>query len=323
MAITDDKLVERRSGIGGSDAPVVLGVNPFKTSLTLYHEKRGDIAPDDFDDNRFIEWGNILEPAVAEKYAKETGRKIRVDNKTYRSKTHPYMLAHIDRRVVGGGERRALEIKTTSVFAGDGWGESGSNEVPASVFCQLQHYIHVLELDVIDTAVLIGGSDYRQYEIVRHDDFIAQLIEAEEEFWDRVQAGVPPEAHYEHRDTERLISKLYPGTNGSVVRLDSLAQKWADVQADAREQRLMYEKVEAGCANRIAMLMGSAAVAVLPDGTCFERKEVSRKAYEVSATSYMSMARKNKVPEAALKALASEDAATKTLENAIEQRTEE
>jgi putative phage-type endonuclease len=315
MALTDTQLAERRSGIGGSDAPVILGVNPFKTALTLYHEKRGDIPPDDMVDNRFVEWGNILEPAVAAKYAERTGRKIRVDNTTHRSKAHPHMLAHIDRRVVGTKERRALEVKTTSIFAVDGWGEDGSSEVPATVFCQLQHYIYVLDLDVIDTAVLVGGSDYRQYEIFRHDKMIEQLIEAEEEFWDRVQAGEPPEAQFEHRDTVALIEKLYPGTNGSVVRLPEIAMKWADVQEDARKQRLMYEKVEAGCANRIAMLMGSAAIGVLPDNTCYERKLIPRKAFDVPASSHMRMDHKEKVPVAALEALASEEAPTKTLEN--------
>ena len=35
----------RNQGIGGSDAGVVLGVNPYKTPLSLYLEKTGQISP--------------------------------------------------------------------------------------------------------------------------------------------------------------------------------------------------------------------------------------------------------------------------------------
>ncbi len=31
----------RREGLGASDAPVILGLSPFKSALQLYHEKLG------------------------------------------------------------------------------------------------------------------------------------------------------------------------------------------------------------------------------------------------------------------------------------------
>jgi predicted phage-related endonuclease len=207
------------------------------------------------------------------------------------------MMGHIDRRVVGGKERRALEVKTTSIA--DDWGEDGTTEIPNYVMCQIQHYMHVIKLDVVDVAVLIGGNDYRQYEIPRMDDLIRRIIEAEEEFWDRVEAKVPPEPEFEHRSMTELIKNLYPGTNGSIIELPEVAQKYHDVLKDAAEQRQIYEKIEIGCKNRLAMLLGEGSIGMLPDGTCYTRKEVKRKEYVSPESSYMRMAHSKKLPKEA------------------------
>jgi putative phage-type endonuclease len=302
MAISDANREERKTGLGGSDAPTVIGVNPFTTSLELYLEKTGDLVKPDLD-SRFIEWGERLEPLVAQKYVDETGRKIRVDNRTYRSKDHPFMLGHIDRRVVGGDDRRALEVKTTSL--GADWGQTGGGwqDIPMHVLCQIQHYAYVIGLDVVDVAVLIGGNDFRMYEIPRMDDFIRRLVEAEEAFWDRVQARVPPTPDFEHRSTLELLSRLYPGTNGSVVDLGELGQKYHDVMKDAREQRQLFEKVEEGCKARISMLIGEASIGMLPDGSAYTRKLVERKEFTVSASSSMQMRHTTRLPKAATEAM--------------------
>ncbi|OHX19559.1 hypothetical protein BI344_17800 [Chromobacterium sphagni] len=43
----EEWLALRNTGIGGSDAGTVLGINPYKTAYQLYLEKRGEIAADD------------------------------------------------------------------------------------------------------------------------------------------------------------------------------------------------------------------------------------------------------------------------------------
>jgi predicted phage-related endonuclease len=42
MALTKAQLEERRTGIGGSDAATVLGINPFTTAYELYLDKLGE-----------------------------------------------------------------------------------------------------------------------------------------------------------------------------------------------------------------------------------------------------------------------------------------
>jgi predicted phage-related endonuclease len=151
--------------------------------------------------------------------------------------------------------------------------------------------------------VLIGNRDFRTYRINPIESIIEQLIDAEEEFWDRVQARAAPEPQWQSAATTRLIKNLYPGTNGAVIQLPELAQKYHDVQKDANEQKLIFEKVVDGCKNRIAMLMGEAAIGILPNSTAYTRKEQTRKAFEVAENTFIVTRHAPKLPVTAVKAI--------------------
>jgi putative phage-type endonuclease len=302
MSLTKAQLEERRTGVGGSDAATVLGLNPFTTAYELYLDKLGEAPPED---ENFLKearyWGSVLEQPVCDRYAEETGFKVQRANQLIRSKEHPFMIANIDRKVVGEDRRIGFEAKTAA--RPEGWGDSGTNEIPPYIMLQCQHYLAVTGYDVWDLAVLIGNRDYRSYRITPIQDIIEQLVEAEEEFWDRVQAKVAPEPDWQSAATTRLIKNLYPGTNGQVIQLPEMAQKYHDVQKDASAQRLVYEKVIDGCKNRLAMLMGENAVGLLPDGSAYTRKEQKRKAFEVAENTFIATRHTTKLPVAATKAI--------------------
>lgn len=303
MALTKAQLEERRTGIGGSDAATVLGLNPFTTAYELYLDKIGEAPPEDenfLKESRY--WGSVLEEPVCNRYAEEFDYKIQRANQLIRSKEHPFMIANIDRKVVGLKQLRiGFEAKTAA--RPDGWGESGSAEIPPYIMLQCQHYLAVTGYDFWDLAVLIGNRDYRTYRIAPIHDIIEQLIAAETEFWDRVENRAPPEPQWQSAATTRLIGKLYPGTNGQVIELPNVAQKYQDVLKDAQDQAKLYNGIIDGCKNRIAMLMGEAAVAILPDGSAYTRKEQKRKAFEVAETTFIATRHTTKLPVAATKAI--------------------
>jgi len=302
MSLTEAQLEERRTGVGGSDAATVLGINPFTTAYELYLDKLGEAPPED---ENFLKearyWGSVLEQPVSDRYAEETGYKIQKANQLIRSKEHPFMIANIDRKVVGEELRIGFEAKTAA--RPEGWGESGSDEIPAYIMCQVQHYLAVTGYDTWDLAVLIGNRDYRMYRINPIENIISQLIEAEEEFWDRVQAKAAPDPQWQSAATTRLLKNMYPGTNGDVVQLPEVAQKYHDVMKDAAKQRLIFEKVEDGCKNRIAMLMGESAIGILPDNSAYTRKEQTRKAFEVAETTFVVTRHAAKLPVVAREAI--------------------
>lgn len=178
-------LAERQRGIGGSDAPVILGVSKWRSPLDLYLEKRGEGTPTI--ETPAMRWGVALEPVVRQAYCDETGEIVRVPGGMLLHPDYPWMIAHVDGITDSG---RVFEAKTARTA--EGWGEPGTDEVPDAYLVQVQHYLAVTGLAVADVAVLIGGSDFRRYEVPADLELRATLIEHEEAFWRRVQNADPP-----------------------------------------------------------------------------------------------------------------------------------
>jgi putative phage-type endonuclease len=312
MAITEAQKQLRKSGIGGSDEPILMGLDtPYNAPdpYTLYLGKRGEVElPERF--TEWTSWGDLMEEPIATAYAERTGVKLQRDNQTYRSKERPYMLGHVDRRIVGQPRKR-LEVKQS--MHRHLWGRDGTADVPAYVMAQCQHYIYTLELDEMDVATLLAGSDFRIYTLPRDDEFIRMMLDIADEFWDRVEAGVPPEPQWQSRAITDLLTHFYPGTDGNIIQLPEEAQKWSDLLTEAKARAGEYEAIVTGCKNHLRMLMGNAAVALLPDGTCYTRKEVQRGAYQVEATSYMDF-RHGKPTKAVKEAIERGDVQTLTIE---------
>jgi len=183
--ITREQLERRRHGLGGSDAPVVVGLSKWRTPFQLWQEKRG-LVDSSVDENEAMRWGNILEPVIRQRYADETGCVVTVPD-TLTHPTHPYMLAHVDGMTDSG---RVLEIKTARDARG--WGESGTDEIPPAYIIQVQHCLAVTGAEIADVAALLSGQDFRIYYVPRNQDLIDMLIEQEAAFWEMVQSETPP-----------------------------------------------------------------------------------------------------------------------------------
>jgi putative phage-type endonuclease len=290
--LTPAQLEERKGGLGGSDAPIVAGISTFKTPLELYFEKRGELEPQDLSDNQAVHFGNVLEDVIANEYTERTGRRVRRVNKTKHHPQYPWMLANLDRDVVIH-PKRLLECKTTGFSAG--WGEEGTAEIPESHLLQCQHYLEVTGKEIADVAVLIGGRDFRLYHVERDDELIKLLIDIEQKFWDKVQAGVQPEMDFTHQTTAELIKRMYPGTNGQTIELPQDALSWHNTLLAAKKHIKDYKGVVDGAESHLKSLMGEAAVGKFTDGSGYTRKEVRVKESIRQASSYIKFSFKGKV----------------------------
>ncbi|MBW1723715.1 MAG: YqaJ viral recombinase family protein [Deltaproteobacteria bacterium] len=85
-------LKERHKGLGGSDSPVVLGVNPWKKPVDLWAEKRG-LIEDDQEPSPAMRRGTALEPIVADMYTQAAGVTTAVEPEILVHPEHPWMLA--------------------------------------------------------------------------------------------------------------------------------------------------------------------------------------------------------------------------------------
>ncbi len=70
-------LETRNSGIGGSDAGAIMGMNPWKSKYQLWLEKTGQAEPEDLSGKESVYWGTVLETAVADRFSELTGKKLR------------------------------------------------------------------------------------------------------------------------------------------------------------------------------------------------------------------------------------------------------
>jgi len=182
----EEWLKERMKGIGGSDAAKVLGVSRWGGPLSVYLEKKGLYTPDDPGEPAY--WGTVLEDVVAREFEKRSGLRVQRQNKIFTHPDYPWMLANIDRRIVG--KNKGLECKTASNFMGDEW---EGDELPDSYYIQIQHYMAVMGWESCWVACLIGGQRYVQKEVQRNSELINTIIEKEREFWeDHFLKDVPP-----------------------------------------------------------------------------------------------------------------------------------
>jgi len=246
MSAHPDWLEARRTGIGGSDVAAILGISKYKTPLSVYQEKRGELAPQA--DNGPMRWGRYLEPVVRQAYADETGREVRLPTELIRHPQHDFMIANIDGVVVD--ERRLFEAKTAR--SGDGWGEPGTDQIPQAYLLQVQHYMTVTALPIADVAVLIGGSDFRIYEVRADAELQDMLVDAEREFWQAVQIGEPP-APVSYAD---VIARWGHASRAGLVMADDAALSSLDTLRRVRAQLAELEAEEDAAKTAVMKALG-------------------------------------------------------------------
>lgn len=185
--ITREQWLEyRRSGIGGSDASTIVGLNPFSSSYYLYCEKVGALP--EKEDTEAMRQGRDLEQYVAERWMERTGKRVKRNNTMWRSTIWPWMLADIDREIVG--ENAGLECKTTSLYNKH---DFAGGEIPLTYYVQCQHYMVVMGFERMYLAVLVLNRGFYDFVIERDEEEISALAVAEGEFWERLQREEPPE----------------------------------------------------------------------------------------------------------------------------------
>lgn len=213
----EEWLAARKKGIGGSDASAILGLNPYTTPLKVYLDKIG--KGKDGETTEAMRQGTDLEAYVAQRFSEETRYKVKRVNKILQHPDYPWMLANIDRAIVG--TNAGLECKTTSPFSKFKFAEG---EINPHYYWQSMHYMAVTGARKWYVAVLVLGKDFQVFCIERNEDEIRQLVDAEKDFWlNHVEAKSPP-LPTGSEDDDEAVTTLYPqGSKGEeVMALDGL-----------------------------------------------------------------------------------------------------
>lgn len=254
-----DKWLEaRRKGIGGSDVAVIFGLSRYKSPIGLWLDKTGQIEPEEAGEAAY--WGTTLEEIVATEFTIRTGLKVRRRNAILQHPDHPFMLANVDRLIVG--QKAGLECKTASEYLKDQWED---DNVPDAYYLQCHHYMAVTGYPVWYIAVLIGGNKFKWAKIERNEEVIQRIIEGEAEFWDHVKNMTMPPADGSPACADAL-KNLYPDSDGSQIVLDLEASAWIQAyeMADQGEKEAKIRKELAK--NKLCQMLGQAEI-----GRCGER----------------------------------------------------
>ena len=181
----------RKTGIGGSDAGAVCGLNPYSSAMKVFQDKISDTVEEA--DNEAMRIGHDLEDYVAKRFMEATGLKVRKSNFMYRSKEHPYMLADVDRLIVG--EDAGLECKTASAYSADKWADGN---IPLHYVMQCYHYMAVTGKRTWYLAAVILGKEFVYHKLEWDDELIQHLIDVEGKFWN-----------------EHVVKRVIPSPDGS------------------------------------------------------------------------------------------------------------
>ena len=209
----------RKTGIGGSDVGALLGYNPYSSPMKVFYDKTSDEIEET--DNEAARQGRDLENYVAERFMEATGLKVRRSNYMYRSKEHSFMLADVDRLVVG--EDAGLECKTASAYNSDKW---KNGEIPLYYVLQCYHYMAVTGKKAWYLAAVILGREFVYYKLEWDDEIISKLIEAEEEFWNKyVLTGTMPPPDGSKVCDEVLEEYFHTAKKASAIELVGFDEK--------------------------------------------------------------------------------------------------
>lgn len=258
----------RQSGIGSSDAAAAVGLHPYKSQLELWMDKTGRQF-DDKEPSRGelltspLHWGQVLEPLVADHYAQHTGYRVQRVNAILQHVEHPWMLANLDREVVGNDNVQILECKTAGIYGAKLWKDG----VPEYVQLQVMHQLAVTGQQAADVAVLLGGHELQIHRIERDEAMIEQLITLERHFWAYVESDTPPPADGSD-SADQALRALFPQDDGETIDLChdvGLSQTFADLQR-VRHTLDDAKKEEAKLKHKLQQAMGTATLATFPSG---------------------------------------------------------
>jgi hypothetical protein len=282
----------RERDITASVAAGLLGAHPYVTPYALHMLKSGAIAADT-EETAPMRRGKLLEQVAVQ--------MIREDHPEITIQEYPVGYYYRDpARRIGAtpdvlatdaqGRRGVIQIKSVepSIFRRDWRGENGDVDPPLWICIQAIIEAHLTGAEWAAVAPMrVGfGVEIDLIPIPLHAGIMERLQREVAEFWQRVEAGTPPDPDYGKDGA--LIARLFPNDDGTEIDLSSdnlIQQIVADLEA-SRADKKAAETREKVAKTGIQEKMGAARFARLADGRRISNQTIERKAYEVAASSY-------------------------------------
>jgi putative phage-type endonuclease len=273
----EEWLAARRPAITASEVAVILGISPFDSAFNLFFRKTGQIS-DDFD-NDAMSLGRHLEPWIADQWAADHPEWHVFEGGLFASEERPWQMATPDRRLSGtcgpvfDPAVSLLEIKSSGSY--DGWGEDGTDQIPAYYRAQVLWQLDVLGLAEAHVTCFFLATRQRRDYVVAYDVRDVHLMrEAASTFLMRIEDGDPPPVDG-HDATARALMELWPKVeDGEATIPAGLARRYEAAKRAAKKAKARVALAENEIRNRI----GDAKTVLDPGGA----KVATRSRYEVA-----------------------------------------
>ena len=291
-ASDDDWLERRRSGVGASEAAMMVGTHPRHGEggpAVLWTWKTGRQEPENLDELENVQWGHVMEPVIVEQYGGErySGRRVEKTAVQLRSTVHPWAMATLDAWTWHPKHGRIpLEAKNVGAYQADRWVDG----TPVEMWWQLQQQMLVTGAPVASIAACVGGNALWWEDVERDEDAIRILISRGADFWKCVEEDRVPL----HVPTLASVKALYkPGRETGLVQLSGdewveIDERLEELKAEMKDLREERDGLEA----KVKDAIGDHEEGVLDSGVAYTHRTQSRAEYVAPASSFKVLRRK-------------------------------
>ena len=182
LGLSGELAFVRRSGIGGSDANVILSGDEERI-VQLWREKRGLAEPEDLSCVLPVMLGNWTEAFNRQWFERETGLLVGDVGASLVSRDLAWRRCTLDGFVKL--KQAVFEAKHTGAF-------SKSDDVLKRYMPQLQHNMAVTGADLAILSVIYGNHRWEIHEVAADWLYQEELLIAETRFWHCVVSGEVP-----------------------------------------------------------------------------------------------------------------------------------
>ena len=284
----------RKSTIGASEAAAVCGLSRYAQPLEIYNRKKKDLKPEP--QTKAQRRGHVFEDATLTLYSDRVGGTLLKTTPMLVHPTWKFMSAtpdaiwmpdvlERDPNLLQVLKSQSIPVDAKTTMHWNEFGEEGTDDIPQEYVMQAQQQMAVTGAPRCDLPVL-KNMDVSIYSVVRNDELIGHIMEAEKEMMERLGNNDPPAPNWEHPKTYDIIRSMYDVTETSKEMADESAGMWLEASA-LSEQKNRLEKAIKALKAQVLDEMGDCAVGNLPNGGQLVRKTIKREAREVAASEYV------------------------------------
>lgn len=177
---SEDWLKLRKNYLGASDAPIVMGVSPYKTRYQLWQEKLG--LGGEQVETEAMRYGKRMEEPARQAYEAYTGNSVPAQVVFHPNKK--FMMASLDG--LNLEKQVVVEIKNANTIDHE---MAKAGKVPEKYFPQVQHQLACLNFNMLHYFSYRDG-DFALVEVERDVAYIETLYLEEEKYWDKNILGL-------------------------------------------------------------------------------------------------------------------------------------